>query len=246
MRFRKRTGWTAAAFLGWALGSLAQGLPLWEGPGERLRFLLEERGRWEAREDADFRKDRDDPNNFVGNRLRLGLEFRVGDALKVVAEGQDSRQWGADQEAAKIPGRYDDLRQAYAEVQIPVGRPRLGLKLGRQELAYGEERLVGAFGWSNVGRTFDALKARLAGEGYWAEAFVARARRRPLLPDTAMQTLSGLYGGFLQNRKDLRLEAYFLDKRDSTPLAGERGGEVLAVSPPGEAGPFGAPSRASP
>jgi hypothetical protein len=211
--------------LGWASCSLAQDLSLWEGSaGESLLLHLEERARWEVREEADFQESRDDRNNFVGNRLRLGLEFRVGDALKVVAEGQDSRHWGADQDPARISGRFDDLRQAYTEVNIPAGRGSLGLKLGRQELAYGEERLVGAFGWSNVGRTFDAAKVRFAGNGYWADAFLAGARRRPLLSDTPEQTLAGLYCGLLQNRTDLRVEAYFLEKRDGFLLSGERGG----------------------
>jgi len=31
----------------------------------------------------------------------------------------------------------------------------------RQELSYGDERLIGAFGWNNIGRVFDA--AKLAG-----------------------------------------------------------------------------------
>lgn len=221
---RGKGAWAAAVFLGWAWCSLAQGLLLWEAPGEALRLHFEERARWEVRENADFEDKRDDRNDFVGNRLRLGLEFRAGEALKVVAEGQDSRQWGADQDAAKIRGRYDDLRQAYAEVRIPAGERSLGLKIGRQELAYGEERLVGAFGWSNVGRTFDAARVRFAGEGYWADAFLAGARRRPLLSDSPKQTLAGLYGGLLQDREDLRLEAYLLEKRDSSPSRGERGG----------------------
>lgn len=216
--------WAAAAFFGWASCLLAQEVPLWEGLEQALRLRVEERARWEVREDADFQKLRDDRNDFVGNRLRVGLTFRVGEALTVLVEGQDSRQWGADQAPAKITGRFTDLRQAYAEVRIPTGGRSLHLKLGRQELAYGEERLVGAFGWSNVGRTFDAAKIRFASEGYWVDAFLAGGRRRPLLSDTPKQTLAGFYGGFLQDRTDLRLEAYLLEKRDSSPWVGERGG----------------------
>jgi len=36
----------------------------------------------------------------------------------------------------------------------------VSLKVGRQELSYGEERLVGAFAWNNIGRVFDAVKVR--------------------------------------------------------------------------------------
>ncbi|MEW6757063.1 MAG: alginate export family protein [Acidobacteriota bacterium] len=202
----------------------AQGLLMWEDGEGSLKFLLEERARWEIRRDADFKEDIEDSNAFVGNRLRAGLDLQLGTAFRAFAEGQDSRHWGADAAAAKISGRYSDLRQAYVEVRGLGGVGGLSTRLGRQELAYGEERLVGAFGWSNVGRSFDAAKARYESERLFVDAFLARARRRPLLPDTSEQTLSGLYAGFLQDREDLKVEAYALLKRDGGLAAGELGG----------------------
>jgi len=52
-----------------------------------------------------------------------------------------------------------DLHQAYFTIGNHKEFP-LSLKAGRQELSYGEERLVGAFGWNNIGRSFDAAKVR--------------------------------------------------------------------------------------
>lgn len=52
-----------------------------------------------------------------------------------------------------------DLHQAYVTIGNHKEFP-LSLKAGRQELSYGEERLVGAFGWNNIGRSFDAVKVR--------------------------------------------------------------------------------------
>jgi len=63
-----------------------------------------------------------------------------------------------------------DLHQAY----ITVGNHKefpVSLKVGRQELSYGEERLVGAFAWNNIGRVFDAAKVRWQNEWFAAEAF---------------------------------------------------------------------------
>jgi hypothetical protein len=56
-----------------------------------------------------------------------------------------------------------DLNQAY----LWVGNPSfpLSLKVGRQELSYGEERLVGVNPWNNIGRTFDAVKAHWQSSG---------------------------------------------------------------------------------
>ncbi len=228
---RKAMGWTVAFLLGGASSVFAQGLPLWKDSESSLWFRLEERLRWEVREDADFRKAVEDRNDFLGQRLRLGFDLRLGDSVSVFAEGQDSRHFGADADAARIRGRYTDLRQAYLEIRNVGGLEGLSVKLGRQELVYGQERLVGAFGWSNVGRTFDAAKVRWASASASVDLFLARARRRPLLPDTPEQYLSGLYASFFTHRQDLRLETYALWKKDWTPLAGERGGRSDSRAP---------------
>ena len=39
----------------------------------------------------------------------------------------------------------------------------LQLRLGRQELSYGEERMIGVSNWSNLGRTFNAVKFSIIG-----------------------------------------------------------------------------------
>src|SRR5690606_22845165 len=67
----------------------------------------------------------------------------------------------------------------------------LGLRLGRQELAYGNERLVGAVGWSNVGRSFDAALLRLRDDRVAADLFAAQLVS-PAVYDGA-QHLVGLY-----------------------------------------------------
>jgi hypothetical protein len=63
-----------------------------------------------------------------------------------------------------------DLHQAYVTLgnhkEFPVS-----VKVGRQELTYGDERLVGAFAWNNIGRVFDAAKVRFQNEWVAAEVF---------------------------------------------------------------------------
>jgi Alginate export len=66
-----------------------------------------------------------------------------------------------------------DLHQAFATVGNHKEFP-LSLKVGRQELIYGEERLVGAYGWNNIGRVFDAVKLRWQTEWFGADFFGSR------------------------------------------------------------------------
>jgi hypothetical protein len=66
-----------------------------------------------------------------------------------------------------------DLHQAYVTVGNHKEFP-LSLKVGRQELSYGEERLVGAFAWNNIGRVFDAAKVRWQNAWFGADFFTSR------------------------------------------------------------------------
>lgn len=98
--------------------------------------------------------------------------------FSVYAEGRDSRD--LDDQRRTIPGgefKPDedefDLQQAYLRVGNPGSFP-VTLKVGRQELIYGDERLIGGFDWSNLGRVFDAAKLRYETGDLWVDAFTGR------------------------------------------------------------------------
>jgi len=63
-----------------------------------------------------------------------------------------------------------DLHQAFFTAGN-VNEFPLTLKVGRQELAYGDERLIGAFDWNNIGRAFDAAKLRWQLDGFSLDVF---------------------------------------------------------------------------
>lgn len=66
-----------------------------------------------------------------------------------------------------------DLHQAYVILGNLHEFP-LTLKAGRQELSYGDERLVGTFGWNNIGRVFDGAKLRWQAKDFGVDAFATR------------------------------------------------------------------------
>ena len=65
-----------------------------------------------------------------------------------------------------------DFHQAYLELDDLFSKS-ISVRLGRQELAYGSQRLVGTVEWSNVGRSFDAVKIRY-GEESTVDVFNAK------------------------------------------------------------------------
>jgi hypothetical protein len=146
----------------------------------RLVFDLQERLRLEGRENNfDFNDSISSPTDdwWLLQRFRLGILYKPTNWLRFYVQGQDSQEWDSDRE--DIPGLLGaegddvfDLRQAYVEIGDPKAFP-LSAKIGRQILSYGDERLIGAFDWNNIGRTFDAVRLRWEERNWWVDAFVS-------------------------------------------------------------------------
>jgi hypothetical protein len=95
---------------------------------------------------------------FTSMRVRAQVQALLGNAGKVFIQLQDVRYFG--EEANTLEDfRADglDLHQGYLEIGLGSG---IGgtLRVGRQMLALGEERLVGAVEWTQQGRSFDGAR----------------------------------------------------------------------------------------
>lgn len=111
-------------------------------------------------------------------RARLAADARPAPRVRAFVQVQDARLWGGEDPAlglGTLDGDADqfDVHQAFFELDSLGGLP-LALRVGRQELAYGNERLVGALGWSNVGRSFDAARLRWTRGALAADLFAAQ------------------------------------------------------------------------
>ncbi len=93
------------------------------------------------------------------SRIRLGARVSLASWVAAFAQIQDARAWGTESNTlTDASADRLDLHQGYAELG---SAGHIAGRLGRQELSLGDERLVGAVGWTNTGRTFDG--ARLHG-----------------------------------------------------------------------------------
>jgi hypothetical protein len=177
-----------------------------------LCFDIEERLRWEIR-DNNFDFD-DTINSFTDDnwflqRFRIGAKLTLTDWLRVYAQGQDSREINSDR--PDIPGLLGaegddsfDLRQGWIELGNPKEFP-LTLKVGRQILSYGDERVIGAFDWNNIGRTFDAVKLRWEEERWWVDAFASSV----VVPEGGSYNQSDLFNGNEIDREQVFSGVYF-------------------------------------
>ncbi len=106
-----------------------------------------------------------DINSYTYLRARVGAAFEPLEHVHGFIQIQDSRVFGKEPNTLSNTANLD-LHQAYVTYEGFLWK-KLDLKLGRMEAAYGDQRLVGAVGWSNVGRSFDGSIVTIR----WTEKF---------------------------------------------------------------------------
>src|SRR6266481_192253 len=143
----------------------------------RVCFDIQERLRWENRNNAfDFNSAVDSltDDNWFLNRFRIGVAIKPADWLKIYAQTQDSREWYSDRpNTPGVMGAEGDDNFDFRQGYLQLGPTWVNAKLGRQELAYGDERLIGTTPWNNFGRTFDAAKLHYEQGKFWVDLFAS-------------------------------------------------------------------------
>jgi hypothetical protein len=124
-----------------------------------------------------------------------------------------------------------DLHQAFLFVGNHKEFP-LSLKIGRQELAYGDQRLVGHFRWGNNARTFDAVKVRWQNPIFGVDVFtggVVYTDSGNFNRSNSQDHFSGAYFNFPSVLKNEITEAYFLARNVERDIATDN---WSGISPP--------------
>jgi hypothetical protein len=185
----------------------------------------------------------DNDNSYFSDKVLLHAGY-TAKWWSVFVQGRSSSTTGDDRSSnGAIPGTggagpesdgLADLHQAFVTLgnhkEFPVSA-----KVGRQEFIYGDERLVGAFAWNNIGRVFDAARLRWQNAWFAAEAFTGKI----VLPDdnsfnvwNDYNLFSGLHVATKRVPKTLT-ELYFFARND---------GVGSATNNPGSFPPFQMPA----
>jgi hypothetical protein len=209
-------------------------LPAW------LQVRGEYRGRMEGFDNAGFTSDRVDL--YWLNRFRFDATVKPGSSVAVTLQAQDARVQRKTVGPTGPPFRdVFDLRVAYVDLggaQRPVS-----VRVGRQELVFGEQRLVGHVSWVNTARTFDAARLTVRGRALQLDAFASSvvaidaghfnksghgswftgvyAVTSALVPDSVVEPF-----GFWRRAPDTRTEAGPLDDLSFVTLGGRWSGRT--------------------
>lgn len=128
---------------------------LWVQPPNDIdfKFSLEIRERFERRLDRDFLSSNRDDRSDLYTRVRPGVELKMGSQWTAVIQYQfaHAKAWKPGPNTVAENG---DARDAFIRYAGEDGK----VTVGRQKIAIGSERLIGSFEWSNIGRSFDAVR----------------------------------------------------------------------------------------
>ncbi|MEK6730035.1 MAG: alginate export family protein, partial [Planctomycetota bacterium] len=117
-------------------------------------------------------------DDYVLNQTRLWADADVNEHLRVFIQLQDARTFGAEGTTVGYANSYSenailDLHQGYFDLKKLFDMP-LTVRVGRQEIIWGDHRVIGNFVWSNVGRVFDGGRFMWDTDTIHAEAFAMK------------------------------------------------------------------------
>ena len=128
----------------------------------------------------------DVPAFFTSQRTRLNFGY-TGYRFKFFTAVQDVRVWGQD---ASTYNRTTQqtlnglmLQEAYAEINLNDTTSKIenfSLKIGRQEIAYDDQKLLGSLDWLQQARRHDAAILKFSNKGWMADLGVAFNQNKEL------------------------------------------------------------------
>jgi hypothetical protein len=191
--------------------------------GVNVRLRVEDKenaGTTDAGSNWDFsERPQDDNNNFYYLSRVMPRIAYTGRWIAATLEGRssysiDDQRFNPTAAGKGLTERDGplDIHQAFVLIGNHKEFP-LSLKIGRQELVYGDQRLVGHFRWNNNARTFDAAKLRWQNPWFGVDIFtggVVYNDHRNLNKSNSQDRFSGAYFNFPTAATKEVVEAYLL------------------------------------
>jgi hypothetical protein len=134
-------------------------IPLAGGRAGFLSFGGEARERFEAYENEFFSTEPAADNASLLQRYLLHADYHPTEWLRAFGQLQSSLEDGRPGGPRPTDRDSIDLHQLFADLAVSTGaNGRLTLRVGRQEMSYGSERLVSVREGTNNRRAFDAVR----------------------------------------------------------------------------------------
>lgn len=129
-------------------------------------------------------RNQTDPAAFVSQRTRLNA-FYTDETLTFYLSLQDIRVWGDVPQMNAADNNGVGIHQAWGEIKFT---PTFAAKLGRQTLAYNDERILGGVDWVQQARSHDMALLKFHKEDFSAHIGAAFNQDGESLVETTLYT----------------------------------------------------------
>ncbi|MDP3937528.1 MAG: alginate export family protein [Deltaproteobacteria bacterium] len=119
----------------------------------------------------------DDDDVFVLNRALYHLDLHLGEQFRIFVQGKSAFCTSRDLVGGcrTLDADEFDLQNGFIDAMIPLPADAdLTIRVGRQELLFGKQRLASPLDWSNTRRTFDGVSAIVKAGAWTATGFLTR------------------------------------------------------------------------
>lgn len=181
------------------------------------------RERYEYFNNNNFGKGAQDEDGYFLTRLLVHADVHMSPYFRVFVQGKEAVVDKRDGGPRASDQDEWDVQQAFADGIIPLGEDsKLTLRFGRQEIAFGAERLIGVSDWSNTQKVFDGFRGTLTCKGEEVSNALDLFAVNPvtMIPEQAnrsdsAQALFGAYDtislpNFISAKSNTKLEFYVI------------------------------------
>ncbi|HEV3263483.1 MAG TPA: alginate export family protein [Gemmataceae bacterium] len=166
-------------------------------------------------------------NDYTLFRSRLYADLWYKDCIRFYAEFIDAQITGEDLAPLPIDVNHSDFLNLFFEVKLAelCDNP-VYVRVGRQELLYGSQRLISPLDWANTRRTFQGVKGywhsdKLDVDAFWVQPIIVSPNHFDS-PDSGRQ-FAGLWTTY-RPVKSRTIDAYYLYLDSTRPVAVGRSG----------------------
>lgn len=187
--------------------------------GGQLRTRFESRDPFDYRTPGTFGRPGTDvfgtDDDRFEQRTRLFVDARPTEFVRVYLQLQDTRVWGFETSVLSNEKNVD-LHQGFVDVEKIFGEA-LSLRLGRQELSFGDQRMVSPLDWSSIARSWDGLRLMWRPENwqvdvFWTQIKDSAARTPTPGPTGDDDTFGGLYASY-RGHAEHEYDVYLMNRR---------------------------------
>jgi hypothetical protein len=173
-------------------------------------------------------------NDYNLFRVRMHADLWFQDRLRFFGEFIDARSFDQDLPRLPIDDNRHDLLNLFVDLKLAdVKAAPAYVRVGRQELLYGSQRLISTLDWANTRRTFQGVKTFWRSPSLDLDAFWVR----PMLADVNHfdgrldewdedRNFYGLWGTY-KPKKGHFADLYFLTLDSQARQAGRLGGLLV-------------------